>query len=204
MEDPSKILFRVARVEDVDSIAQIHLDAFPDFFLTSLGPSFLRTYYKCFVSSDDVVCVIAEENNAVVGFAVTACKSKGFNKRLLLKNLKSFIPESLRIFFTRPKALVHLLKNFSKQSDTVNDDGAYAELFSIGVKKSEQGKGIGTRLLDETEYLLTQAAVEKLSLTTDYYDNDSARSFYQSKGFELLYEFDAYPNRRMCRLIKSL
>ena len=204
MEICSRIQFRVAGKKDVDSIVQIHQDAFQDFFLTSLGHRFLRTYYRCFISSDESVCIVAEERDAVVGFAVSACKSNGFNKRLVLKNLFPFIAESIKLLFTHPKSLLQLLGNFSKKSDTIKDDGTYAELFSIGVKKMEQGRGIGGRLLEEIECLLSKRGIEQLSLTTDYFNNDLVRRFYQSKGFNLLYEFNAYPNRRMCRLIKSL
>ena len=44
----------------------------------------------------------------------------------------------------------------------------------------------------------------KLSLTTDYQDNDKAIGFYKSLGYEPWYDFVTYPNRRMYRLIKDL
>lgn len=46
--------------------------------------------------------------------------------------------------------------------------------------------------------------VRRISLTTDYFDNNSAISFYRSMGYEVMYEFITYPDRRMYRMIKTL
>lgn len=107
----------------------------------------------------------------------------------------------LRLLFTNPAALVRLIKNFTKKSDEVEDDENYGELYSIAVSAEAQGKGIGKSLLAETE---KQMGIEKLSLTTDYYDNESTIAFYKKCGYEVLYEFTAYPNRRVLRMIKEL
>ena len=47
-------------------------------------------------------------------------------------------------------------------------------------------------------------ASSRLSLTTDYYDNEQAVGFYKSQGYEVMYDFVTYPERRMYRLIKRL
>ena len=43
------MIIRKATINDVDTIVEIHLNAFEGFFLTSLGAEFLRFYYSCFV-----------------------------------------------------------------------------------------------------------------------------------------------------------
>ena len=103
--------------------------------------------------------------------------------------------------FTNPPALVRLVKNFTKKSDEVEDDENYGELYSIGVNADAQGKGVGKALLAETE---KQIGIEKLSLTTDYYNNESTIVFYQKCGYKVLYVFTAYPDRKMLRMIKEL
>ena len=80
----------------------------------------------------------------------------------------------------------------------------YAELFSIGVSPMYQGKGVGSLLLAETERLVSKRDGTTISLTTDKNDNDSAISFYKRNGYEIMYEFIAFPNRPMCRFIKRL
>ena len=57
---------RKAKVEDVDSIVNIHKAAFESFFLTSLGERFLKLYYSTFIKSKKGVVYCAEKNDNVV------------------------------------------------------------------------------------------------------------------------------------------
>ena len=195
---------RKATINDVDSIVEIHLDAFKGFFLTSLGSAFLKFYYTCFVKSSETVTMVAEEEDMVYGFSASTKVCKGFNSRLIKQNLFSFGLLSLKLLFTNPGALIRLAKNLTKKGDSVEDNEDYAELYSIGVDRHQQGKGIGKKLLAKTEEVMKQEGVERVSLTTDYYNNESAVGFYHSMGYETLYEFVTYPNRKMYRLIKTL
>lgn len=198
------ITIQKATANDVNAIVAIHNQAFSDFFLTSLGDSFLRLYYRCMCKCKEAVTLCAIEDNKVVGFSTTALKSAGFNTRLIKNNLIGFIMEGVRLFFSSPSSLFRLFKNFTKKSSDVADDGEYAELFSIGVLPTCQGKGIGGLLLADTESVVRKCGVIKLSLTTDYNNNDSAIAFYQRNGYRILYKFIAYPNREMYRFIKDL
>ena len=86
----------------------------------------------------------------------------------------------------------------------MQDDENYGELFSIGVRSGQQGKGIGKALLKDTELLIQAKGVNRLSLTTDYYNNEATLGFYHSMGYKVLYDFVAYPDRKMLRMIKLL
>ena len=92
---------------------------------------------------------------------------------------------AVKMFFTNPAALVRLVKNFTKKSDEVEDSEDYGELFSIGVSADSQGKGVGKKILAATEEAIKAMNVEKLSLTTDFYDNDATLGFYRSMGYEV-------------------
>jgi ribosomal protein S18 acetylase RimI-like enzyme len=96
------------------------------------------------------------------------------------------------------------MKNLTKKGDDVRDNEDYAELYSIAVIQDVHGKGIGKQLLTASEKSLKKQGVKKVSLTTDYYDNKAVTNFYKSMGYDVFYEFVAYPNRKMYRLIKSL
>lgn len=195
---------RKATVADVPSIVSIHCSAFKDFFLTSLGPQFLRFYYGCFIRSEETVTLVAVDEQEIVGFAASTEKCKGFNSRLIKNNFLRFAGLSIRLLFTSPKSLIRLAKNLTKKSDSVEDNEEYAELYSIGVQSDQQGKGVGKLLLSQTECVMRADGVSKVSLTTDYYHNDAAVGFYHSMGYETLYEFVTYPDRKMYRLIKNL
>ena len=150
------INIKKAEIGDVNSIVAIHKQAFPDFFLTTLGDSFLRLYYGCMCKCDEALALCAVEEGKVVGFALSALKSAGFNSRLIKSNMMPFMGEAIKLLFTRPMSLVRLVRNFTKKSSSIEDDGNYAELFSIGVSPSCQGKGVGSLLLVENERVITK------------------------------------------------
>jgi ribosomal protein S18 acetylase RimI-like enzyme len=97
-----------------------------------------------------------------------------------------------------------VFNNFTKSNPNIHDTGQYAELLSIGVNPDIQGKGIGKLLLTNLEKKLKDKRIIDLSLTTDYYNNEKALKFYKALNYEIMYDFIAYPNRKMYRLIKKL
>lgn len=198
------MIIRKATINDVDTIVEIHLNAFEGFFLTSLGAEFLRFYYSCFVRSNETVTMIAEENGVIYGFSASSKFCKGFNSRLIKSNLIAFGLLSFKLLLIKPISLLRLVKNLSKKGENVIDNEDYAELYSIGVCKSAQGKGVGKMLLLISEQVMKEEGVTRVSLTTDFDNNEQAVGFYHSMGYETFYEFITYPNRKMYRLIKTL
>lgn len=198
------MIIRKATINDVDTIVEIHLNAFEGFFLTSLGAEFLRFYYSCFVRSNETVTMIAEENGVIYGFSASSKFCKGFNSRLIKSNLIAFGLLSFKLLLIKPISLLRLVNNLSKKGENVIDNEDYAELYSIGVCKSAQGKGVGKMLLLKSEQVMKEEGVTRVSLTTDFDNNEQAVGFYHSMGYETFYEFITYPNRKMYRLIKTL
>ena len=138
---------RNANKNDIEGIVRIHCSAFKGFFLTSLGADFLKFYYLNFVRSKETVTLVAEDGNRVVGFSAATANCKGFNSRLIKSNLFGFCMLTLKLVFTNPKALLRLVKNLTKKSSEIDDNEEYAELYSIGVDLSQQGKGIADNRL---------------------------------------------------------
>lgn len=190
---------------DIEAITQIHEQAFPDFFLTTLGSDFLRLYYKCMCQSEEAVTICAKVDGIVVGFATCSYHSKGFNSLLIKRNFFAFGMMSLKLLFTRPNAILRLVKNLDKKDEkkSIEDNGEYAELYSIAVLPGNQGLGIGKKLLTVLEEDVARIN-KKISLTTDFYNNEKTIGFYHSLGYQDYYEFVTYPNRRMWRMIKEL
>lgn len=191
--------------KDLNLIVKIHNQAFPDFFLTSLGDNFLKLYYSCMSNSNDAITLCALDDDKLVGFSTCAYTSHGFNIDLIKKNWLRFGWMGVKLLFTKPGAIIRLVKNFDKEStdSSVEDNGEYAELYSIAVSPDCQGKGVGKKLLIETETDVKKHN-NQISLTTDYYNNEKTIGFYHSLGYNEWYDFVTYPNRRMYRMIKEL
>lgn len=198
------IKIRKATNDDLVAIVAVHEKAFPNFFLTSLGPGFLKLYYSSVMKHDDGVLLVCNNEERVIGFCAGTLLSAGFNTHLIKANLWAYMMTSLKLVFTRPKSLLHLMKNMSKEESSQGDDGQYAELLSIGVDPTVQRSGGGTAMLKALEEEVKTRGGKKLSLTTDFNDNEKAIAFYKSLGYEPWYDFVTYPNRRMYRMIKEM
>ena len=194
--------------KEINEVVRVHNSAFQNFFLTSLGPKFLNLYYSSFLKSNQGIMAGAYLDDKLIGFAATCKKSSGFNSSLIKENLLKFSFVSLGLMFTRPKALIRLLKNFTKRDnievDGIVDEGQYAELMSIAVSKDVQNTGVGKQLVEYTENKLREEGISSLSLTTDQKENENTLAFYKKRGFEKMYDFTSYPDRKMVRLIKNL
>ncbi|MEY8590221.1 GNAT family N-acetyltransferase [Butyricimonas hominis] len=196
--------YRVLEVKDVKEIARVHLVAFQDFFLSSLGSFFLQTYYKAVIRHPRAVCIGSYDQERLVGFCVGSVISKGFHKDLLRKNFINFFGCFCILVLTRPKSVLRLINNLEKKSKllSIPDDGQQAELLSIAVLPSVASKGVGSCLLHSFEDNLLLNQVREVVLTTDVQNNDAVIHFYKKNGFDIYYQFVAYPHREMYKMIK--
>ena len=190
--------------EDLSKVVMVHKDSFKGFFLTELGDRFLKVYYDCVRKDARGVLLGFYNEGQLFGFCAATTVSKGFNSHLVKKDLFRFSLIGLGLVITRIRALVRLLKNFSKTDSSTQDDGEYAELLSIGVSDKKQRQGIGKKLLLQLEKELRLKGCSDLSLTTDFNNNEKTIQFYKGLGYEIYYDFIAYPNRKMYRMIKKL
>lgn len=198
------IQIRKPDIEEIYAISEIHLEAFKGFFLSALGLNFLIIYYNALRKNRRGVLLGFYDNKELLGFCAATTLSRGFNSYLVKGDFFSFAKLGLLLLFTKPKALIRLMKNFTKSDPSVKDKGNYAELLSIAVSPSAQGNGVGKKLLIALEEYLRRKNISALSLTTDFYENEQALNFYKGMGYQKMYDFIAYPDRRMYRLIKKI
>ena len=113
------ISYRKSKVSDSNQIAKIHLKSFPNFFLTTLGHSFLKTYYRSCAKSKEAIsiCAIDQDDKKLLGFAVGCFNSAGFNKRLIFSNLLEYSYRAIVLLLTKPIALIRLYKNLAKNNN---------------------------------------------------------------------------------------
>lgn len=194
------LCLRKASKKDINSIVEIHMERFSSFFLTTLGSSFLKIFYKAFLKNPGVL-IILEDEGFVKGFAAGSRDNRSFFKKLLKNNLFEFCFAGVSILFTKPAALKRMATNAGKSE---KNNLIFAELLSIATLKNK--KGYGKILLEEFEKEVIKENVNNLpiSLTTDYNDNEKAVQFYKNCGYEIQEVFQSFQNRKMYRFIKKL
>jgi len=188
----------------IEEVIEVHKSSFKGFFLTTLGDDFLRLYYDCIRRDENAILIGIYDKGKLCGFCAATFMLKGFNIQLIKNNILKFLMIGLQLLFSKPMSLIHIIKNFRKNVSRFNDKSEYAELLSIGVSEDLQGRGIGKKLLLELEKVLSIHECSILSLTTDFYNNDGVIEFYKRLGYEIYYDFIAYPERKMYRMIKTI
>ena len=195
------MIIRTAEKNDIKRVVQIHIERFPNFFLSSLGKQFLKTFYRSFLKLPGLLIVLEDENE-IRGFACGSYSNQSFYKKLLLNNIGNFTLIGITLLFSKPKSILRIMSNLKKSSDTEIE---FAELLSIATLKNKSGYGAKLLKAFENELnlnLLKKA--EKISLTTDFENNDKAIAFYKQNNYQVLDVFESYENRKMYRFIKNL
>jgi len=141
------MIIRNATEKDIPDVIRIHLKAFDGFFLSLLGPSFLRLLYVSFMNMDSgVMRVIENDNLDVIGFAAGTTTPQIFfsqlRKEKWLQFALSALPGMLRNPVIVTKKLYHALTY--KGDKPANLDNA-ALLSSIAVLPEFSGKSIGKK-----------------------------------------------------------
>jgi ribosomal protein S18 acetylase RimI-like enzyme len=180
---------RKLQLLECSKVAKLHLEAFPSFFLTSFGNSFLKTFYTSMLKHPDGIYIGLFDKQNIVAFAVGASKKRGFYTAILKKNGLILILKSLPFLLKSPNKLVRLLKAL-KTKDT-NDDKILdsATLLSICVSPKYRDKGIGNEILKAFEEIAFQTS-KGISLTTDAINNDYVNNYYKKNGYSLLKQFE--------------
>ena len=196
------MIVRHAELGDLASIVRVHMVAFDGFFLTRLGPWFLREYYRT-VWEDEagILLVVSMADSArVVGFCVGFVDSAAFYRRLRARRVRlalAALPGLLR----RPSLLPRLFSNAERLEGNDRSSGSArdSELASLGVLPAFQGAGIGRALVQAFISQSRALGADRVSLTTDAEQNARVNGFYQSLGFQICETYVAQGNRRMHR-----
>lgn len=198
-------MLRRAEKEDLPRIVDIHISAFPGFFLTLLGRRFLMQMYRSFLNNDFSIFVVHDEGGKIDGFAVGLLKEAGGDMRLALRSMFSYawtlIPAIARnpVLVTR-RIIVHLMSK--RVNLSVPSHGAM--LRSIGVAPECRGNGVAPALLKEFERVAQEKGAWEILLTTDADENERAIGFYRKSGYRILMHFNQDNERRMLVLKKTI
>lgn len=195
---------RPAHAGDIASLGQIHIQSFPGFFLTFLGPRFLKVLYgKTLEQPDSINLVALGDNEEVIGFVVGVTSQGRFYRRLIRKHLISFAWASLGALLRRPSILPRLLRAFNRPREA-QVRSADCLLMSLAVRPEAQGSRAGSSLVLAFLKEARRRGVRAVSLTTDLAGNEGVNRFYQSLGFRLDQTYVTAEGRSMNEYIAEL
>lgn len=198
-----RLSFRAVRPTDAGALAALHRDAFPEFFLSSLGTAFLRQFYLGFASDPTAVSTVAvTEDGEIVGSIVGTLEPAGFFSRLMKSRLIQFGAISAWESVKRPRIIPRLFRAVSYRGDAgppVNG----ALLSSICVRKDQRGQGTGKAMMQQWALSAANSGAQQGYLATDADENDGVNRFYQSLGWDLDSTYSTPEGRRMNRYVRT-
>jgi ribosomal protein S18 acetylase RimI-like enzyme len=194
---------RPMRCADASQCVGVHLQSFKGFFLSFLGESFLRELYTSILNDPSGIGFVIETEGKMIGFVIGSAAPSGLYTRLLRRRLFHFGLASLGAFIKKPAILPRLLRAFSMPSQR-DPRPACGSLMSIAVLPQVQGCGAGQCLVHTFLEEACRRGLQRISLTTDSINNESANSFYTRLGFTLYRDFTTPEGRQMNEYLIAL
>ncbi len=180
---------------------ELHLRSFPKFFLSFLGPRFLREFYASFLVDNEGIGFVAQEPNGdIVGIVVGALDSRGYFKRLLVRRWFAFCLASLGALLKQPTCIFRLLRAVFYRGNSPSGPKR-ALLSSIAVDPEVQGNGVGKALVKRWLAEVQQHGLTGCYLTTDADGNELVNNFYHHLGWRIESSYFTREGRRMHRYV---
>lgn len=184
------------QLEHLDDVIQVHLESFAGYFLTFLGPRFLRVLFTEIIKEPDHVAFVAQDQLGMVGYVIGVTHQARFYSRLALRRQFAFAFASAHALVRDIKILPRLLRGMLYYR-AAQKAASQALLMSIGVSPRSQQNGVGTQLVFAFLNAMKQRNIDKVSLLTDRDGNEKVNLFYQKIGFELCRQYVTAEGRWM-------
>ena len=186
---------------DVNLVVKLHLRAFPNYFLSILGPGFLREFYFSFLADPVGMAFVARNaQNEVVGAIVGPVDPRGFFGRLLRRRWWAFGLASVSALVRRPSSAARLARALVYRGEAPAGP-IRALLSSIAVSPKAQGQGIGRALVQRWLDVARSRGARGCFLTTDAENNDTVNRFYCRLGWKPEATYTTREGRKMNRYV---
>lgn len=185
----------------INTVVEIHLRAFPNFFLSFLGPRFLREFYASFlVDSQGVGFVALSSAGQILGVIVGSVDPNGYFKRLLKRRWWKFCMASIAAMVQQPSCIPRLFRAVFYRGES--PAGAQrALLSSVAVDPNVQSVGVGKKLVEHWLKEIQRRGATGCYLTTDAEGNEKVNQFYQSLHWRIDGVYLTPEGRRMHRYV---
>jgi GNAT superfamily N-acetyltransferase len=178
--------------------------AFPEFFLSLLGPRFLEEFYRAVISDPNGIALVAvaEDTRGVLGLVVGVLEPSRFYRTLALRRGWAFGLAALPALCRRPSILGRLARGLVYRGDAPRGSSR-ALLSSIAVDPQAQGLGIGGGLLRRWADEARGRGAAGGYLTTDADDNAIVNGFYAGAGWRVDETIVTPEGRRLNRYVRD-
>jgi len=197
---------KTAGESDLTEIVEVHSHAFDGFFLTRMGPRFLKLLYTGFRELDGGICLIARDDRRVVGFVAGTTRPAGFFRELLLKQWWRFALAAVSGILRNPIEVTRRCASavFYRGERPPNISERSALLSSLAVSPEFAGRGIGTILVEVFVSKARDHGCDSVYLLTDADNNQTVNNFYRKCGMSLVDSFRRTNMRKLNRWILIL
>lgn len=194
-----------ASLRDVGEIVRLHAEAFPGFFLTSLGCGFLEELYRGFLSHPSGICLVARQSGFLAGFAAGTSQPDIFFHNLRRRRGAFFLAKAIPAVLANPVPVVRkLIYAVRYRGEAPVSAFSGALLSSIGVRGAAKGAGISGALIRAFEDEAMIRGAPSVYLTTDASGNERVNAFYRKHGYQVRDRFKQNGTREMFRYEKKL
>ena len=188
----------------VDEAVKIHLDSFPNFFSSFLGPKYISIAYSEMLKVPDHIALVAKgTDQRIVGFVIGMTDQTSFYAHMARKHWLKIALASIPAVLSRPQTLIRLFRSFLYPRKS-REASAKALLLSMAVSPSASGFGIGQQLVQVFLSQMKENNVPAVCLTTDADNNERTNRFYQHSGFVLTRSYTTDEGRRINEYIFEL
>jgi ribosomal protein S18 acetylase RimI-like enzyme len=197
---------RAGRSEDVAGVVEAHLSAFPGYFLSLLGPRFLRSFYAAFLTDREGILLVTDDPaGRVQGFLAGARDPAGYFARLKFRSAVALGLAALPALLRHPRRTAErLLAALVYRGERPDGLPGHWLLSSLGVRADAAGRGLGAALVERFCDDARGAGARGIYLVTDGEDNAAALRFYGRIGFVEHSAWVRRDGRRLLLLKRSL
>ncbi len=190
------IAIRAMLPQDIPSVVDVHLQAFQNFFLSSLGHAFLQELYTSILNDPSGMSYVAIVEGQLIGFVAGTDQPAGFYRRLIKQRWWRFGLASILPVLRQPTIIPRLLRAFTMPQQVARGD-QIATLMSIAVLPETQGQQLGKKLVSAFLEECRRREINQVNLTTDRLKNDFVNEFYLRMGFQCINSFTTLEGREM-------
>ena len=186
------MIIRDLKPIDIEAMVKVHQEAFPDYFSTAFGRSYLRILYASFVTTPDCVAVGAFQDGHLAGFAVGHTNwSRYFSKminrywfKLVVIVCHKFMTSSgfRKGIRSRLNYVSFALNPFGRRKYTQAHSTCPNRLVSLAVHPSFRRQGVAAQVVDHFCERMASLRAKTVGLSV-FLDNVTAINFYFRTGW---------------------